>query len=147
MPIVKAAASLLYEHLLEDGVQIFEYVKRPLHAKVAVVDDLWATVGSSNLDPLSLSLNLEANVVLRDPAFASDLGQRLQRLIAADCRRITSLRVPPRWRWWVDLRSTVVFHALRRFAGWAMWLPRHRPRLEPFIAPRPLTGQTAHEER
>ncbi|MBC8055345.1 MAG: cardiolipin synthase ClsB, partial [Rhizobiales bacterium] len=61
MPIVKTAAALLYDHLQRDGVKIHEYCKRPLHGKVAVVDDDWSTVGSSNLDPLSLSLNLEAN--------------------------------------------------------------------------------------
>jgi cardiolipin synthase len=50
-------------------VRIYEYCERPLHGKVAVMDDEWATVGSSNLDPLSLSLNLEANVIIRDRAF------------------------------------------------------------------------------
>lgn len=66
MPIVKIAAGLLYDHLLRAGVRIYEYCERPLHGKVAVVDDNWSTVGSSNLDPLSLALNLEANVVIRD---------------------------------------------------------------------------------
>ena len=54
-------------------MHIHEYCERPLHGKVAVVDDEWATVGSSNLDPLSLSLNLEANVIMRDRAFADCL--------------------------------------------------------------------------
>ncbi|RYF47648.1 MAG: cardiolipin synthase ClsB, partial [Comamonadaceae bacterium] len=62
MPIVKVAASMLYHHLLNAGVRIYEYCERPLHGKVAIMDDRWSTVGSSNLDPLSLSLNLEANV-------------------------------------------------------------------------------------
>ena len=62
MPIVKTAARMLYHHLLNAGVRIFEYCDRPLHGKVALVDDNWSTVGSSNLDPLSLSLNLESNV-------------------------------------------------------------------------------------
>ena len=58
---------MLYDHLLRAGVQIYEYCERPLHGKVAVIDDDWATVGSSNLDPLSLSLNLEANVMILRP--------------------------------------------------------------------------------
>ena len=52
MPIVKTAASLLYHHLLKAGVRIYEYCDRPLHGKVALADHEWATVGSSNLDPL-----------------------------------------------------------------------------------------------
>ena len=61
------------------GVRIFEYTPAFLHAKVAVVDDDWATVGSSNIDPLSLLLNLEANVIVRDHAFAAELSRRSMR--------------------------------------------------------------------
>jgi cardiolipin synthase len=59
--------------LLEAGVEIHEYSVGFLHAKVAVVDQHWATVGSSNLDPLSLLLAREANVVIDDVAFAQEL--------------------------------------------------------------------------
>jgi cardiolipin synthase len=129
MPIVKTGASLLYEHLQRDGVKILEYCRRPLHGKVAVVDDDWSTVGSSNLDPLSLSLNLEANVVLRDRDFAAQLRERLEQLIANDCR-IVETAPTSRWRWWAQLRSALLFHFLRRFPRWASSLPRHAPRLE-----------------
>jgi phosphatidylserine/phosphatidylglycerophosphate/cardiolipin synthase-like enzyme len=88
MPIVKTAASMLYHHLLDAGVRIYEYCDRPLHGKVAVIDDEWATVGSSNLDPLSLSLNLEANVVIRDRAFNQELGDRLDALMQHSCKQI-----------------------------------------------------------
>jgi cardiolipin synthase len=71
MAFVKTAAEMLYHHLLRSGVRIYEYCARPLHGKVALMDDDWATVGSSNLDPLSLALNLEANVVIRDARFAA----------------------------------------------------------------------------
>ncbi|WP_239504248.1 phospholipase D-like domain-containing protein, partial [Enterobacter cloacae] len=56
--LAKLAARMLYDYLLKDGVVIHEYCQRPLHGKVALVDDEWSTVGSSNLDPLSLALNL-----------------------------------------------------------------------------------------
>ena len=55
---------MLYDELLAQGVRIYEYTPAFLHAKVALVDDDWATVGSSNIDPLSLLLNLEANVIV-----------------------------------------------------------------------------------
>jgi cardiolipin synthase A/B len=54
-------------------VKIYEYEKSMMHCKVAAIDDAWATVGSSNLDPFSLFLNREANVVVHDEAFARDL--------------------------------------------------------------------------
>jgi cardiolipin synthase len=59
--------------LLAAGVEIHEYSAGFLHAKVAVVDGRWATVGSSNLDPLSLLLAREANVVVDDVPFAQSL--------------------------------------------------------------------------
>jgi cardiolipin synthase len=129
MPIAKKAASMLYEHLQRSGVRIYEYCQRPLHGKVALVDDHWCTVGSSNLDPLSLSLNLEANVILRDAAFVAQLRERLERLIAHDCRQVETLPAHG-LRPWRVLRTFIVFHFLRRFSRWASYLPRHAPKLE-----------------
>ena len=68
----------VYGALLAAGVEIHEYSVSFLHAKVAVIDGHWATVGSSNLDPLSLLLAREANVVVEDVAFAQDLRARLE---------------------------------------------------------------------
>jgi cardiolipin synthase A/B len=72
------AARPVFGALLAAGVEIHEYAPSFLHAKVAVIDSHWATVGSSNLDPLSLLLAREANVVITDSAFAQDLRQRLE---------------------------------------------------------------------
>lgn len=129
MPIVKTAASLLYEHLQRDGVCIHEYCKRPLHGKVAVVDDEWSTVGSSNLDPLSLSLNLEANLVIRDPSFAAQLRSRLDTLVERDCKPVDRAAAASGFGLWQSLRSAVVFHFLRSFPRWASLLPLHTPKL------------------
>lgn len=75
------AARPVYGVLLAAGVEIYEYAPSFLHAKVAVIDALsewpWATVGSSNLDPLSLLLAHEANVAVEDAAFAQQLRQQL----------------------------------------------------------------------
>jgi cardiolipin synthase len=78
----------VYGALLDAGVEIHEYAAGFLHAKVAVVDGQWATVGSSNLDPLSLLLAREANVVIHDAAFADQLRQPLLRAIAEHGRRL-----------------------------------------------------------
>ncbi len=95
------AARVLYEELLAHGVRIFEYTPAFLHAKVAVVDDDWATVGSSNIDPLSLLLNLEANAVINDPAFAAELRQRFDDC-AAVSREVTAPPVARGWRRWAS---------------------------------------------
>jgi len=71
-----------YPKLLKAGIKIVEYRKTALHAKVAVVDDEWATVGSSNYDGLSLLVNQEANVVIRDAGFALALRQKIEAGIA-----------------------------------------------------------------
>lgn len=123
MPIAKAAASTLYDHLMRAGVRIHEYCERPLHGKVAVVDDDWATVGSSNLDPLSLSLNLEANVVVRSPDFNQVLAQRLQHLMDHSCREVDVTQLEPSSAW-TTFRNLVVFHFLRHFPRWAPRLPQ-----------------------
>jgi cardiolipin synthase len=80
--IAAMAARALYDELLGHGVQIYEYTPAFLHAKVCVVDNDWATVGSSNIDPLSLLLNLEANVVVRDAAFAGDVAREFDAAVA-----------------------------------------------------------------
>ncbi|MQA23461.1 cardiolipin synthase ClsB [Rugamonas rivuli] len=77
-----AVAHSFYPKLLAAGVKVVEYHKTQLHAKVAVIDDDWATVGSSNVDGLSLFLNQEANVVIKDAAFAQSLRQHIEAAIA-----------------------------------------------------------------
>ena len=135
MPIVKTAASMLYHHLLRSGVHIYEYCERPLHGKVALADDEWATVGSSNLDPLSLALNLEANIIIRDRAFNQHLSERLDHLMCHSCSQITAEALGE-LSGFALLRSYLAYHFTRRYPGWASWLPRHVPRLWP---PRPMT--------
>jgi cardiolipin synthase len=77
-----AVANWFYPKLLKSGVKIVEYTKTQLHGKVAVVDDEWATVGSSNYDGLSLFVNQEANVVINNDAFARSLREQIQRGMA-----------------------------------------------------------------
>lgn len=86
------AARPVYGALLKAGVEIHEYASSFLHAKVAVVDGhserAWATVGSSNLDPLSLLLAREANLLIEDAGFARQLHDRLLQAMAHDGHRV-----------------------------------------------------------
>jgi cardiolipin synthase len=98
--IAAMAARALYAELRSHGVRIYEYTPAFLHAKVALVDDDWATVGSSNIDPLSLLLNLEANVVVRDPDFAAALAQRFEQAFAASTE-VTAASLGHGWERWL----------------------------------------------
>ena len=85
-PLLHYATQALYGSLIADGMRVFEYGKSFLHAKVAVVDDEWATVGSSNIDPFSLLLAKEGNLVVRDRRFAAELQASLTEAMADGAR-------------------------------------------------------------
>ena len=82
------ASRALYGTLLESGVCILEYHRSFLHAKVAVIDRAWCTIGSSNIDPFSLLLAREANIVVEDAAFAGQLRRSLELAIDGGAREV-----------------------------------------------------------
>lgn len=82
------ASRALYGTFLDAGIEIHEYCRSFMHAKVAVVDDVWATVGSSNIDPFSLLLAREGNVVVQDEGFAGQLRESLGRSMAEGSRQV-----------------------------------------------------------
>lgn len=146
MPWVTACSRLLYNYLLRDGVVIHEYHQRPLHGKVAIVDDRWTTVGSSNLDPLSLSLNLEANLFVQDEALNQQLYEHLQQL-ARDYSQPVDAKVALGGNWWRLLLAFIGFHFARRFPRIAGWFPAHTPRLETLSANLQAHIGNTHKEQ
>ncbi len=82
------ATQALYQELLQAGIDIYEYKRSFLHAKVAVMDD-WSTVGSSNIDPFSLLLAREANVVINDPGFARQLQTQIELGMAQGAQQVS----------------------------------------------------------
>ena len=124
------AGKAMYGQLLDAGVVIQEYHRSMLHAKVAVIDDTWATVGSSNIDPYSLLMAREANVFVRDRGFARELKQSLADMVKAGARPVA----PQHWK----SRSRVykaaiwVAYGIVRLAmgflgyGGNEWFPRRR---------------------
>ena len=127
MPVVRFITQTLYAHLARAGIEIFEYCERPIHAKVAVIDEDWSTVGSSNLDPLSLALNLEANVFVADKTFTEKLATELAGLIEHSCKKLERehLKNPS---WWGMVLGFVAFHVTRYFPGLVRSLPAPMPR-------------------
>lgn len=89
------ATLALYGQLLRAGVEIYEYRASYLHAKVGVVDGVWSTVGSSNLEPFSLLLAREANLVVRDAQFSGALRNSLLRAIRTSALRVEHLGMHP----------------------------------------------------
>ena len=126
------ASRALYGQLLSAGVVIAEYHRSFLHAKVAVVDDRWATVGSSNIDPYSLLMAREANIFVRDPHFADQLRIELLQMIDTGTRHVE----PERWAERSTLTKVVTWIAygvvragmgLLGYGGHE-WFPRRRAR-------------------
>ncbi|MBK6632610.1 MAG: cardiolipin synthase ClsB [Betaproteobacteria bacterium] len=118
------ATQALYGALLEGGVRIFEYHRSFLHAKVAVVDGSWATVGSSNIDPFSLLLAREANIAVSDPVFATELRASLDAAMQAGARELRR----EDWRrksWLHRLTSWMAYGVVRLMIGIAGYGGRH----------------------
>lgn len=142
LPLVRICSRMLYTYLLREGVIIHEYTQRALHGKVALVDQEWSTVGSSNLDPLSLSLNLEANLFVRDQALNQQLHKHLRELVLTQSRQIT-LQHATRGEWWRAPLIFVCFHFLRHFPAIAGLLPAHALRLKPVRVTMPVAQPEA----
>lgn len=114
--LFQMAERALYRYFLEQGVVIYEYHVSELHAKAAVVDGQWATVGSSNIDPFSLLLAREANVVVYDKGFAEALRQSLQQAIAAGAH-VIERRAWSHIPWYQRLASWGVYGLVRLMMG------------------------------
>jgi cardiolipin synthase A/B len=106
------ATRALYGTLLDAGVELYEYLPSYLHTKVAVVDGQWATVGSSNIDPFSLLLAREANVFVRNAAFAAELRDSLNDAIKSSATAVLAAR----WseRSWLDRALTWALYGVAR---------------------------------
>lgn len=132
-PFKVAAAAILFDDLLSMGVRIFLYEERPLHAKVAVIDRHWATIGSSNLDPSSLGLNLEANLFVLDEPFNAGLRRSLECILAESCRELTPKNAPKR-SLARRMLLTLGYHLTRRMPNWGRHVPYREQRIQPLDA-------------
>jgi len=115
------AARPVYQQLLRAGVEIHEYTPSALHAKVAVMDRRWATVGSTNLDPLSLLLAREANVMTSDSGFCQQLHERLEHILETSGRSLDA-QVWAKRAWHQRLLDRLAFALMRL----SLFLTGHR---------------------
>ncbi|WP_300453882.1 cardiolipin synthase ClsB [Accumulibacter sp.] len=110
------ATQALYSKLLAAGIRIFEYQRSFLHAKVAVIDRHWATVGSSNIDPFSLLLAREANVVVQDAGFAEELRNSLRQAMRIGAHELHAENWK-RLRWPARLLRWASYNLVRMLVG------------------------------
>lgn len=118
------ASRALYGALLDAGIEIYEYRRSFLHAKVAVVDGQWATVGSSNIDPFSLLLAREANLVAEDESFAAELRDDLLEHVREGAVAV----VPEQWRkkpMGLRVRIWIAYGVSRFLIGWFGYGGKH----------------------
>jgi cardiolipin synthase len=118
------ATQALYGKLLGAGIRVFEYRRSFLHAKVAVIDEQWATVGSSNIDPFSLLLAKEANIVVRDARFAEQLRHSLATAMHEGATELPALL----WRklpWHARLLRQISYSLVRFALGIAGYGGKH----------------------
>jgi cardiolipin synthase A/B len=86
--IAKNAEKYMYDWLLKNNIEIYEYKPRVLHGKVAVYDKAWATIGSYNVNIISAYASLELNIDINNPKFAGHLHDTLEKIVREDCRQI-----------------------------------------------------------
>lgn len=112
IPIVRYAGMYLYKRYLRHGIRIFEYCDSVLHAKTAVIDGIWSTIGSSNLDRRSINYNLEINAVVLDQEF----GCRMKEIFENDKKKSIELTIEKYrkrsiWRFFLEW----FFYRFRKF--------------------------------
>ncbi len=114
------ATQALIEELVEAGVEVYQYMTSFLHAKVAVIDQA-VTVGSSNIDPFSLMMSLEANIVAQEPALAKRLREEIELAINMSSRRAwpSSVRKSPFRAMARRIALTFSLMALRAFIAFS----------------------------
>ena len=101
------ASRHLYARLMRSGVRIFEWPERMMHAKSAVIDEIWTTIGSYNLDRRSMKHNLEVAIIVIDRTIGDSMQAQFE-LELARCREI----LPAEWEqrsWWEKWREWIYY--------------------------------------
>lgn len=87
--LAKHAERYLYDWMLRNNITVYEYGETVLHAKMAVYDGSWVTIGSYNVNGLSAHASLEMNMAVSDDAFAAATEKELQEIIRKHCKQVT----------------------------------------------------------
>jgi cardiolipin synthase len=87
--IAKHAERFMYRWLFRQGIEVYEYHRNVLHAKLSTYDRKWVTIGSYNVNEISEKASVELNLDVFDRAFAAEVETRLVEIMMTECKRIT----------------------------------------------------------
>jgi cardiolipin synthase len=90
--LAKNAERWMYDWLLRNKIELYEYQPTVLHAKVAVCDSEWLTIGSYNINNISAFVSIELNLDVRNAGFATGMEQTLNTIIKNNCTEVTNER-------------------------------------------------------
>ncbi len=116
--VAKNAERFMYDWLLRNNIQIFEYKGNMLHAKLAVADGKWLTVGSYNVNNISAYASVELNLDVRSDVFAKQVENELSAIVSNDCIPVT---------------QDVLFKTRNIFSRFIRWLSYEFIRLMIFV--------------
>ncbi|MCE5345286.1 MAG: phospholipase D-like domain-containing protein [Bacteroidales bacterium] len=112
-PVFKMATSFLYDLILRNNINLYEYLPSNLHAKVATVDGKWSTIGSYNLNHLSDYGSIEMNVDILDNRFSEQFEKLLLDIIKKDCRQVTFDNFNSHRTWFYKFFSWFSYQTIR----------------------------------
>lgn len=113
VPVAKYAERYLYEWLLRNNIEIWEYQKNVLHGKIAIADKKWATVGSYNVNNLSAYASIELNLEVIDADLVNTLSHRLKQIKLNECIRITEAVYRKQSPWLARLAQRIAYGLFR----------------------------------
>lgn len=108
--LAKQAERYMYRWMLKNRMEIYEYQRNVLHAKVAVCDFHHVTIGSYNLNEISERASVELNLEIADKNFARQVYHRMEEIIAHDCERITTYTIFP---WYSRILQQAAYQLIR----------------------------------
>lgn len=107
------ASHWIYDYLLRNKIEIYEYTRTMLHAKVCAADNKWATIGSYDLNNLSRYSNIETDVEILDQSFASNFQAELNKVITQHCEQVISDTYKKKLTWMTRLSNYLSYQLLR----------------------------------
>jgi cardiolipin synthase len=112
-PVFSRATNFLYDFILRNNIMIYEYLPSNLHAKVAIVDGRWSTIGSYNMNHLSDYGSIETNVDILDEEFASGFEKLLNEILVNDCRQVTVEDYTRSKTWFLQITGWFSYQMIR----------------------------------
>jgi cardiolipin synthase len=112
IPIAKYAERYMYQWLLKNGIEIFEYERSVLHGKMATCDGQWITVGSYNINTISANASIELNLAITDHVFTKQAEQQLNEIMLEDCQKITPQNLKT-YSWTVRIAHRAAYYIYR----------------------------------